>query len=193
MNKWASSILAYILSSLFLGLALLGMSSHVWAAGYGVSVSSGYGAANIVPLRVGFQKNFDKRWCPEAKWPVSGYWEGSLYAMKGERGESPDSNRRLNAVALAGVFRFERAKESMVGWPYIELGVGFSWLSRREIGGRNLGMRFQFEDRFGVGICFGKNGEYDLGYKAVHFSNAYMGSDNHGINLHLITLGYWFR
>jgi lipid A 3-O-deacylase len=166
--------------------------SECWA-GEGVSVASGFGAAQIVPLRFGFQTEFEKRWRSEAEWPIGGYWEGSVYGMRGQRGTAPGSHRSLEAVALAGVVRFERAKEIVIGWPYIELGLGLSWLSQKEIGGRDLGMHYQFEDRFGVGVRFGANREYDIGYKAIHFSNAYIGPSNHGINLHVLSLGYWFN
>ncbi|HEV2524494.1 MAG TPA: acyloxyacyl hydrolase [Gammaproteobacteria bacterium] len=159
----------------------------------GVSVASGYGAAHIVPLRLGLQREFEKQWRTESTWPITGYWEGSLYSMHGKKGPLPNSHKQLNAGALAAVVRFNRALCTTVGWPYVELGIGLSLLTQKEIGGRNLGMHFQFEDRFGIGVRFGENREYDFGYKAVHFSNAYLGSVNHGINLHLLTIGYWFK
>lgn len=113
--------------------------------------------------------------------------------MHGKKGPLPNSHQQLNAGALAAVVRFNRALCTTIGWPYVELGIGLSLLSQKEIGSRNLGMHFQFEDRFGIGVRFGENREYDFGYKAVHFSNAYLGSVNHGINLHLLTIGYWFK
>lgn len=158
----------------------------------GTSIASGYGAAQIVPLRLGFQKEFEKEWRSKSTWPITGYWEGSLYTMHGKKGLLPNSHKQLNASALAAVIRFNRACCTVVGWPYVELGIGLSLLTKKEIGGRNLGMHFQFEDRFGIGVRFGENREYDIGYKAVHFSNAYLGSVNHGINLHLLSIGYWF-
>lgn len=159
----------------------------------GVSVASGYGAAHIVPLRFGLQREFEKQWRSKSTWPITGYWEGNLYAMHGKAGSLSNSHRQLQAGALAAVFRFNRALCTTIGWPYVELGIGVSFLTRKEIGGRNLGMHFQFEDRFGIGVRFGENREYDFGYKAVHFSNAYLGTANHGINLHLLTIGYWFK
>lgn len=160
---------------------------------FGVSIASGYGAAHIVPLRFGVQKEFEKHWWTDRTWPISGYWEGSLYTLHGKKGILPNSHHHLNAAALAAVFRFNRADCTVIGWPYLEVGIGLSLLTQKEIGGRNLGMHFQFEDRFGLGVRFGENREYDIGYKAVHFSNAYLGSSNHGINLHLLMLGYWFK
>jgi lipid A 3-O-deacylase len=166
------------------------MSLH---AEQGASVASGFGAAKIIPIRFGVQKSFDKQWAKENEWPVSGYWEGSVYSMKGQRGQAPDSHNRLEAVAVAGVFRFQRVTKTILGWPYIDIGLGLSWLSRKEIGGRKLGMHFQFEDRIGIGVRWGEKRQYDIGYRAVHFSNAYIGSYNNGINLHLLVLGYWFH
>ncbi len=160
---------------------------------FGGSIASGYGAAHIVPLRLGMQKEFEKHWWTDRTWPISGYWEGSLYTLHGKKGPLPNSHHHLDAAALAAVFRFDRAESTVIGWPYLEVGIGLSLLTQKEIGGRNLGMHFQFEDRFGLGVRFGEDREYDIGYKAVHFSNAYLGSSNHGINLHLLMLGYWFK
>lgn len=159
----------------------------------GISIASGYGAAHIVPFRIGFQKTLNRDWHPKNAWPITGYVEGSLYDLKGQKGPKAGSHRQLCAAALALVFRFNREKPIASDlYPYIEIGVGGSWLTRQEIGGRELGMHFQFEDRLGIGCRFGEKKQYDLGYKAVHFSNAYLGNSNHGINLHLMTLGYWF-
>lgn len=159
----------------------------------GVSMASGYGVARIVPLRLGLQKEFKKHWWTDRTWFISGYWEGSLYSLHGKRGSAPNSHKQLEVGALAGVFRFNRAERTAMGWPYVELGIGLSLLTQKEMGGRNLGMHFQFEDRFGLGVRFGENREYDFGYKAIHFSNAYLGPINNGINLHLLMLGYWFK
>jgi len=167
-------------------------SSNLWAS-LGVSFGSGYGAAHIVPLRIAFQKEFDKHWNLNSHWPVSAYWEASVYNMNGKRGLLPNSHKHLMAGALAAAFRFERVQETILGWPYVELGLGLSGLSRKEIGGRKLGMHVLFEDKFGLGLRFGEKREFDFGYKAIHFSNAYIGTYNHGINLHLLVLGFWFR
>lgn len=162
---------------------------------YGVSIASGFGAARIVPLRIGIQKAFCKQWKTHNGWPVTGYVEGSFYALNGKRGCLPNgskSNRQLYATALALAFRINAANQTCIGWPYLELGVGGSYLTRKEIGGRELGMHFQFEDRIGLGLRLGEYRQFDLAYRAVHFSNAYLGHKNHGINLHMLVFGYWF-
>lgn len=168
----------------------------------GVSVASGVGVRQIIPVRLGIQQSFGRQLCPRntACWPVSGYWEGSFYRLQGgKRGPILPSHREMSIVALAGVFRMgpkEPICDGLAAWdvsPYVDVGVGISWVSRKEISGRELGIPFQFEDRIGFGCRFGNKKQYDISYRAVHFSNAYLGKKNHGINLHLLVLGYWFN
>ncbi len=158
----------------------------------GISGAVGMGAAHIHPVRFGIQKKFDRQWRTDSAWPIGGYWEGSVYAMRSQKALLSRGPKQIQSTALAGVFRFERAEKMLPGWPYIELGIGLAWLSQKEIAGRRLGLHLQFEDRVGIGFRFGKDREFDIGYKAIHFSNAYLGPINHGINLHLLMLGYWF-
>lgn len=159
----------------------------------GLSAASGYGVAHSIPLRIGVQKSFGKNWRMDSDWPIGGYGEASLYHLSGEKGLKAKSHHHLTVSAVAAVVRLERKEKIKWGWPYLEIGFGLSLLNQKEFGARELGTHFQFEDRLGVGLRFGENREYDLSYKAIHFSNAYIGSYNHGINLHLISFGYWFN
>lgn len=159
----------------------------------GVSLASGYGVADIVPIRVGLLKSWDKYWWQDSPWKVTGYFEGSYYYLPGNAGPEPDSNDKLSAYALAIVGKMIR-QEPWVGsvHPFADLGFGASYLTRKEIGGRELGIHFQFEDRLSLGLKFGGRGQYEFGYRALHFSNAYLGPKNHGINLHMLFVNYWF-
>jgi lipid A 3-O-deacylase len=159
----------------------------------GVSIASGYGVANIIPLRIGGQKSWDQEWFKNCSWYIKGYWELSYYHLSGKKGYSTNSNSKLDAVAFAPVFRFT----SHTPWAhdvytYVEFAIGVSQLSKREIGGRWLGEKFSFEDRLGFGVRFGANQQFDINYRVVHFSNGYIGNYNNGLNLHMITIGVWF-
>lgn len=160
----------------------------------GVSISSGYGTSDIVPIRVGLLKYWDRVWREGKSWQTKGYWEASFYHMNGKKGVAANSNDSLQAVALAGAFRFEQVEDfsGKAIFPYLDLGIGVSYLTKKEIGGRDLGTHFQFEDRLGFGIRFGKQKQYELGYRAIHFSNAYLADKNHGINLQTLVFTYWF-
>jgi hypothetical protein len=178
-----------LINSLFLGFYSMSLFADV-----GVSLAAGQGVANIVPIRVGIQKAFQGEIRSDYFWPIWAYWEGAFYTMNGKAcPKKPGSHKQLYATVLAGAMRFERQEPVSQVFPYVELGIGISWVSHREIGGRELGTPFLFEDRLNFGIRFGENKQYDLSYRLVHFSNAYMGPCNHGMNLHMVALGYWFK
>lgn len=190
MSIYKNKSISLVKTALVIGM--LGVSYSVAAASeYGVSISSGSGSADITAFRLGVLKYWKKTWLKENTWSFRGYWEASAYHMKGDRGPLPGSNNSLQAVALAGVVRYER--NSPIGglWPYIDLGVGGSYVSKTEIGGRRLGIHFQFEDRAGIGVRFGERKEFEVGYRFVHFSNAFMAWYNHGINIHTLVFNYW--
>ena len=162
-------------------------------AEWGTSMGSGYGAADLVPLRIGLQKTWCGKWGRGRAWRVGGYWDLSAFHMTGQQGEEISSNKQLNGISYSGVFRWKK-NDVIFGQlkPFIDIGIGITYLSEREVGGRKLGMNSQFEDRAGIGILFGQHDQFELGYRFVHYSNAYIGQDNHGINLHMLILGYWF-
>jgi lipid A 3-O-deacylase len=161
---------------------------------YGLSVASGYGASRIAPLRVGVQKYWERSWRDTKTIAVHGYWDASLYHMRGNGSSEPSSNKTVDAVALTGTFRFEGnapLEESGHIWPFLDLGFGGSYFSKTEISGRTISIHFQFEEHIGAGARFGLAKQYELGYRFAHFSNAYLGDYNHGINLHMLVFSYW--
>jgi lipid A 3-O-deacylase len=190
-NCWDKISLSVLISALGFGFGFYPVSV---LAKTGISLAAGHGLANIVPVRIGFQKAFEKEIHTDHFWPIWAYWEGALYSMNGKAcPKRPGSHKHLYAAVLAGALRFERQEPLSRLFPYVELGIGVSWVNHREIGGRDLGTPFLFEDRLSFGVRFGENRQYDLSYRLVHFSNAYMGPCNHGINLHMVALGYWFN
>ena len=171
----------------FLGLPPCLFAEHA------ISVGTGYGVSDIVPIRVGIIQSWDKVWRETCDWPLSGYWELSGYHMPGKAGSEPGSHRKLNAIAAAGSLRLQSAHPwNETIWPFIDLVFGLSYLTEKEIGGRQLGSHVLFEDRLGFGARFGSLQQFELGYRAIHFSNAYLANPNHGINLHMIIFSYWF-
>lgn len=162
----------------------------------GVSFATGYGLRHIVPIRVALRHGVKNEWFQRKPWPVGAYFEGAYYHLGNAKNPRPDpekhSNTSLDAGAIAGVLRFHRKEKWGWIYPYVDIGVGLSYLTKKEIGGRELGMHFQFEDRLGFGFQAGEHRQWDIGYRFLHFSNAFLGSKNHGIDLHLIVIGYWF-
>lgn len=180
-------ILFWILSFTFLQNAL----AHV-----GVAFSSGQGIQNIVPYRLSLLWDFGPIVGKEALWGLNLVWENSAAIWNGPRKENmpPSYVTDLNAATTGPMLRWQRQAPYALlsALPYSELGVGLSWLSKTEIEGRKLSLHFQFEDKFGVGMRFGKKQQYDVAVRAYHYSNCSIKRPNSGVNLAMASFGVWF-
>lgn len=179
---------------IFLMLMMLFCSSSL-SAKFGLSFSSGEGVMDISPYRVGVSWNFGNIWRKDYDWGLHAIWESSAGYWAGRNDYSMDTPRELQVMTSGPLFRWQRQTPLFPVQiaPYVELGVGASWLSEKEIGGRKLSLHFQFEDKFGVGLLFGKQQQYDISLRAVHYSNASIKRPNSGVNLWMLNVGMWFQ
>jgi lipid A 3-O-deacylase len=181
-------------------IALIGTVLLVFAqcanANFGVAVSSGQGIMGITPVRLAVSWDFGPIWREDELWGMNIFLETSAAMWNGpSRAElSSERAKDLQLVTSGPVLRWQRWEplSSSRIIPYAELGIGLSWLSETEIQGRVLSLHFQFEDKAGVGIRFGKNSQYDLALRAYHYSNASIQRPNSGVNLFMASLGVWF-
>lgn len=156
----------------------------------GVAIETGYGD-NTHNYRISVQHYWNKRWFTWGHWDLSGYWEldvGRWISSPGFTG-----NGSLTEIGITPVFRFQ-SKERYGGnvLPYVEAGVGAHLLSHTQLGNRRFSTAFQFGDHVGFGVLFGRHGQFDLGYRFQHLSNADIKKPNNGINLNLVRFGYRF-
>lgn len=76
-------------------------------------------------------------------------------------------------------------------WPVsLEAGVSPTLLSKSHFESRDFGTDFQFTSHGGVNWDFATH--WRLGYRFQHMSNAGLGSNNRGLNMHLFALSYVF-
>ncbi len=163
-------------------------------ANLGFSFSSGEGILDITPYRLGASWDFGSIWRAEEDWGLNAIWESSVSRWeRSATSTSVNNNNRMDLVTTGPMFRWQRQApfSPFHIMPYIELGVAGSWLSDTEIGGRRLSLHFQFEDKVGIGVRFGRNGKYDLSLRGYHYSNASIKRPNSGVNLAMIGFGYW--
>lgn len=175
----------YCLSSLLI------YSGIAFAQG-GIAFSSGQGIDNIVPYRLSLGWDFGPVWRKQSLWGLNVLWESSFAIWNGLQRLAKVNN--LNAATSGPLLRWQR-QVPLPGTrivPYSELGVGFSWLSKREIQGRMLSLHFQFEDKIGVGLRFGNKQQYDVALRAYHYSNCSLRRPNSGVNLAMMSFGVWF-
>ena len=193
MNKNLSYRMA---RSSLLVLILLG-SARLSQAQFGLALSSGQGILDIVPYRFAVSWDFGSVWQQESLWGLNVLWESSaaVWNSPSRTDLSPERATDLNAYTTGPMLRWQRqnplAGTGIRATPYAELGVGLSWLTQTEIQGRVLSLHFQFEDKIGLGMRFGKKQQYDLALRAYHYSNASIKRPNSGVNLAMMSFGVW--
>jgi len=94
-------------------------------------------------------------------------------------------NQSLSIYSLSPVLRWYFFTQETVS-PFIDLGVGPSWMTRTRFDNRNLGMHFAFQDEVGLGATFGKKQAISVILAAMHYSNASLCNMNAGITVPLI-------
>ena len=149
-----------------------------------ISVGVGDASGDIDAYRIGFQRDFKKRWWRDRPWGLSGYWEASANYWV--------DNDSISALAFSPVFTLSLKRSSSVT-PYFEAGIGVALISNSEIERRNLSTAFQFEDRIGVGLRFGGQQKHDINFRFLHYSNADIKMPNDGLDIFMLSYGYAFR
>jgi len=147
-----------------------------------LGVGKSKGAVNI--CRLGFQKEFDSKWLKWKTGYVSGYHEVSLNYWE-------YGNESIKGAAYSPVFIYEFQLNRNI-FPYLEAGIGVSYISEKTIRGRDLSSHFQFEDRFGIGAKIGKQKTHDLNLRYMHYSNAGIKQPNQGISTFIFSYTHSF-
>ncbi len=94
----------------------------------------------------------------------------------------------LTTFGMTPVFRF--TKDFTYISPYIEMGIGFYWISFTEYIGHQLGSNFQFGDFMVLGAFFGKEKRWGLGVNFFHHSNFETVRPNEGFGSQLLVITY---
>ncbi len=155
----------------------------------------GSGSESSNALRISLTKPWKRRWFEGGSAHLTGYWEASLARFENDVDHVPadDGTAHLWNFAVAPVLRlqFTPGKDgNALIQPFMDLGVGLSFMSDREfrtgkLRSRPLGSYFQFEDRGAVGA---KIGRWELAYQRMHYSNLNLASSNFGIDAHLLLI-----
>lgn len=77
--------------------------------------------------------------------------------------------------------------------PFMEAGIGFHYLTEKDISLKDFSTHFQFGDHISVGVEFGRKLDYRINYQFQHLSNGGIESPNPGINFHLLSFGARFK
>ncbi len=98
----------------------------------------------------------------------------------------------VNIFSVAPYFRYFLVRSTKVS-PYIEASIGLSYIDKTQMGKRNQGIHFTFQDQLGIGLAYGAEQRFFTTFSALHYSNCRLSAHNSGITVPLLlTIGYRF-
>ena len=153
------------------------------AADMGVSFGLGQSEGGVDIYHLGLQRDFGVKWLESSVGHFGGYFEGS--AAYWEEGSEDNT---VFAVTPVFTYTFNLQGQPAVH-PYVEAGIGASYVSKKIIDGRDLSSHFQFEDRLGIGMNYRG---HKVAAQFFHYSNAGIKEPNDGIDIWLLSYTYPF-
>ncbi len=171
-----------------LATALCGAVGLANADQFGVQVAAGTADHHVRKIDLGLA------WDPNLTWWHIGDWQ---FALIGEahvawwHTDEGNVHDNIGEFGLTPIIRFR--KSSGYFRPYLEAGDGVRLLTSPTISSRyTLSTAFQFADMVGVGLAFGSSGQYRVGYRFQHISNASIKRPNPGIDFQQVYFEYMF-
>jgi hypothetical protein len=148
------------------------------------AVSTGYihGEGDVRGIKIALQYHSD--YLQQYNSNLNLYFETSVNFWEYGVENNYDSNFVL---ALSPVFeyQFSEYKSNPI---FVEFGIGVSLLDDTRFAGKNVSTHYQFEDRLGIVMKFGKNKRDSIALRYLHYSNAGFKRPNPGLDF--ISLAY---
>lgn len=154
--------------------AQIGIDKHSEAltSGYGI------GLDEVDIFRLGFRMDTHTLSVDKVG-RLAGYIEASVNFWNGDE--------NMYVLAISPVFAYYFGSNWAVR-PYLEAGIGFSYISNSQINERVLTSHFQFEDRMGIGV---RTRRVDYNFRFMHYSNANFKTPNEGMDMLVLSVGFF--
>ncbi|WP_339897021.1 acyloxyacyl hydrolase [uncultured Gilvimarinus sp.] len=168
---------------------------------HGITIAAGTSDMDHDFYRVAGRFGWDKRWFddPEGNWYLTGQFEAGGFYLEStsDATQYRDAAESLYGVFVTPIFRLQRNAYSFGLAPFVEAGIGVSyisetWIKSDTFTGADFGSHFQFEDKLSFGTRFGSRQQFELAFTFIHHSNANIKKPNHGIDTSSATFSYWF-
>ena len=147
-----------------------------------LSVGYGTSSEHFDIYRLSIKKDLNKYFFEKKYKYLPKYYETSLGYWKGQ------NSSNLYSVSFTPVFRYIFVKYYDVK-PYLEAGIGGTYITKTKIEQENFGTHFQFENIIGIGF---KLYDFDISYRYMHYSNAGIDKHNSGADVNVISISYRF-
>lgn len=170
-------------------IILAGLLAQSASADTGFVLSVGENQIENTTWRVGLQGDFQRTlWSNQTgSVRLTPYWDAGYTDLSGTDAE---------VISFSPLLRLSLPRRGRTY--FLEGGIGVAWFSDRvldrhfdaekeEIGSRDLGSRWNLEDRLGLGVLFAGGNEF--GVRFIHYSNADLASPNDGVNVYLV---HWY-
>ena len=146
-------------------------------------ITLGYGDSpeDFNLYRVSLKKDLNKYFFDNDYKFLPKYYESSLGFWNADDGSS------LISLSFTPVFRAYLFTIYNVQ-PYVEAGIGATYISKTKLQDENFGIHFQFETLLGIGIKINK---FDFTYRMMHYSNL-VHEHNSGADFNLFSISYTF-
>jgi lipid A 3-O-deacylase len=140
------------------------------------------GEGDVTGIKLAMQYHVD--WLKQYSEHLNMYFESSLNLWEYGAENEYDSNLVL---AISPVIQYPIAQ--LANKPiFVEFGIGVSLLDDTVFAGKNVSTHYQFEDRLGLVMQFGKNNQQSVALRYFHYSNAGFKRPNPGLDF--IALNY---
>lgn len=165
---------------LILCIVILPGISHAGNFGYSVDYIHGEGDVDGIKLAARYNAGVFEAISEDLRL----YWETSVNFWEYGEHDAHDTNFVL-AISPVLVTQIGHIKQSPV---FLEAGIGVSFLDDTYFAGKNVSTHYQFEDRLGLMMQFGKNNQHHVSVRYFHYSNAGLKKPNPGLDF--IALSY---
>lgn len=154
-----------------LSIALAVVPAYADDSDHHISASVGVTGHGEMTWRASLSHDWDKHWWQADRGYLTGYWDSAYTYWEGS--DASGAHSLSFSPVLVYQFHGNRVR------PFVEFGIGVSLFSSTDVGNRDMGSAFHFEDRLGAGVVL--PGGNRLGVRAIHYSNAGIKQPNDGI------------
>lgn len=117
------------------------------------------------------------------------YWEVSVNFWEFGESNQHETNYVLAISPVVGKTFHHLYGKYPLRW---EFGIGISLVENTRFAGKNIGSHYQFEDRLGIAMDFGKSNQQSLALRYMHYSNGGLNNKNPGVDFLNLSYAYSF-
>lgn len=117
------------------------------------------------------------------------YWEVSINFWEFGENNEHDTNFVVALSPVVGKTFYHIDDKYPLSW---EFGIGVSLVNDTKFAGKDIGSHYQFEDRLGLRVDFGKSLDQSVSLRYMHYSNGGLNSKNPGVDFLNLSYAYKF-